>query len=216
MDQYDRYFSAIFGESVIARVSLIATLVILVGIPYVIRTWRELYSEKLELELYKSHLELIKSLLDSAERVMPPEDLSILRSVMAQRVAEVRDAIRWPPPRAIRQRDFVKLSTRTVKEVLATTSLLAIGGAVSVLITFLAPGVGYLVLLGWALGAVASGLLNRGTLNRRAFYAGLAIVPIGLLVIAIVWGMLHPSVSRNLLRPSVQPERFVLPSEGQR
>jgi len=214
MDQYERYFSAVFGESVIARVSLIATLVILVGIPYVIRTWRELYSEKLELEFYKSHLDFIKSLLDAAERVMPPEGLSTLRAAMAQRVAEVHDAIRWPP-RTIRKGESGRLSTRPLNQALATTALLGIGGAVSVLITFLTPGVGYLVLLGWALGAVASGLLSRGTLNRRAFYAGLAIVPIGLLVLAIVWGLFHPALSHDLLQPGVQPE-VILPSGNRR
>ena len=95
MEYYERILIATFGQSITVRVVFLVSVLLLVGLPYLTRTWRDLFSVKYKLELYRAHLEVLRTGLELVERAGSSDTIQSVRGLVNARVSQILAAIPW-------------------------------------------------------------------------------------------------------------------------
>jgi len=186
MEQYEHLFKPFFGESLAARTAFLGVLAVFVGVPYLVRTWRDLKSEKYTVDLYRSQVELVSALMALADRLDDAEATTV-REIARTRLKHIHFISSLPPPRPeITSEHAVAFD---LKAWLKVSGLFILGAVISFIPTVFVPVLGLLIMLGLAAWWTAAGHLRRGTIRRRAFYLGLSSVPVLFLFWIIIWSL---------------------------
>jgi hypothetical protein len=175
-----------------AQMMFVLALAVFVGVPYLIRTWRDLKFAKHRIDLSRSEVELLSALFNLAERVGAAEDVSALRDIAKYRLrvnVETLSVTKQQGDDTARDRsDAAAVRNRT-----QVTVWLFLGGLASFIITALGSALGLMIMLAIAAACIGTGRLRTGSVQRRAFYAGVTYVPIAELLLLIIWGVASSS-----------------------
>ena len=186
MEQYEHLLKPLIGESVAARATFLLVVAVFVGIPYLVRTWRDLKSEKYAVDLYRSNVELVSALLALADRLDDAEAAAV-RETAKIRLKHLHVVGSLPPqPHAATSERAVRLDARTW---LNASGAFILGAILSFIPTIFIPVFGLLIMLGLVAWWAAAGVFRRGTISRRAFYAGASASPVLFLLWLAIWGL---------------------------
>jgi VIT1/CCC1 family predicted Fe2+/Mn2+ transporter len=189
MEQYERIFRNLFGESLPAQAVFLLALAVFVGVPHLVRTWRDLPSKKHQMELKRNELELLSAMIGLAEKLGTTEDVTAMQETATARLRAIHNTL-LP---ATRPKDLPRGETETtIADRIRVTGWLAFGALLSLFLSVLLPGLSLLIMLIVAAINILTGRIRRGTLERRAFYTGLTYVPVALLVTFILKGVASP------------------------
>jgi hypothetical protein len=189
VDYYERAITTAFGQSTAVRVAFLFLVLLFVGLPYLTRTWRDLFSARHKIDLYRAHLELLRIILELAERAATPNDLDSVRTLIKDRTNEILAGLKWPPPSLVRH-EPASTSIRSSQGTPRSVSLFLLGSFAyflgSLLLAFI-PG------LSVFFSVVCVVVAARAKGSRRDFYLGLGLTPIAFFVFTLIVGLLSKS-----------------------
>jgi hypothetical protein len=189
MESYERIFVALFGQHVAARIAFVLLVILVVGVPYVTRTWRELYSTRAKLDLQRQEVEILKLLLEISQATASPEEQAATREIVHERLRHLLASTSLP--KSSDKSTETNIMFQRLRALSATVGIFFAGGVVAVLPAIFIPGLGVF----WTVGCIIVGLLlMRGT-QTGPFFAGLTFVPLVFLLVAALWELQSQSAS---------------------